>query len=163
MLIVESLQGRVDQSDAEVVEALTVGIERWGRETLLEAFGLLVATAMNVVPPGSEDADPLHVIMPAVVGRMQKMRLAEVPDEALPVVAGILTAACVGVPPYAWRTGIGPISDGEGVVWAYTAWLVIDLMDNVVFGEQPGRFAEVLHETLDNDPEPDGGDAGSQG
>ena len=50
MMIVESLHGRVDQDDAETGEALTAGAQQWGRETLLEAFGLLVYTAMNVVP-----------------------------------------------------------------------------------------------------------------
>lgn len=155
MMIVESLDGRVDENDAETMEALTVGIDRWGRETLLEAFGLLVYTAMHVVHPESEDEDQLHVILPAIVSRFHKLQLSEVPDEALPTVAGILTAACLGLPPYGWRTTLGPINDREGVVWCYTAWLVIDFIDNAVFGEKPGRFAEIMRETLDRGPEPD--------
>jgi hypothetical protein len=154
MMIVESLHGRADEDDAE---ALAAGVGRWGRETLLDAFGLLVYTAVSVVHPetGSEDEDQLHMILPAVVSRFRKLQLPEVPDETLPTVAGIITAACVGVPPYAWRTSIGPISDREGLVWCYTAWLLIDFMDNVVFGEKPGRFAEILNATLAQDPESD--------
>jgi hypothetical protein len=93
--------------------------------------------------------------VPAVLARFRRLELPEVPDEALPLVAGILTAACVGLNPFQWRTGLGPVERPEGLVWAYTAWLVVDFMDNAVFGEKPGQFAEIVTATLAAGPDED--------
>lgn len=38
---------------------------------------------------------------------------------------------------------------------AYTAWLLTDFLDNVVYGETPGAFAEILREVLDAGPTDD--------
>ena len=76
-----------------------MGVQRRGCETLLEAFGILVRTAINVSPPGWQDEEPLHVMLPAVLGwfpscslpKCQMRRCRRWPRSS---------AACVGLPPY---------------------------------------------------------------
>lgn len=155
LMLVESMHGRAE--DAETLEAITTGAQHWGRETLLEAFSLLIYTAVHAVPPNPEaDQDErLHLLLPAIVDRFHRLQLPQVPDETLPLVAGILTAACLDRSPYEWRTVLGPISDREAIVWSYTAWLLTDFLDNAVYGEKPGAFAEMLREVLDAGPPED--------
>ncbi len=157
LMLVESMHGRVDDNDADTAEALTIGVQRWGRDTMLDAFSLLIYTAVHAVPPNpeAEQNERLHLLLPSIVDRFHQLQLPQVPDEMLPVVAGILTAASLDRSPYEWRTGIGPIGDREGMVWAYTAWLLTDFLDNVVYGERPGAFAEILRKVLDIGPPED--------
>ncbi len=148
MAMVEALHGRDDvRPPDEVVAEISAAVDIWGRETITEAFGLLIYTIMNVVKPEPGTEDNLHLVVPAVLTRFHLMQMSEVPDEALPTVAGLLTAACFGQGPYEWRTSLGPIPDGEALVWCYTAWLLVDFMDNAVF-DRPGRFAQLLNEVL---------------
>jgi hypothetical protein len=128
-----------DQAERQVADA----VRHWGKQSITEAFGLLIYTIMNVVkpPPGGEDA--LHLVVPAVLSKFHQMNMPEVPDDALPTVAGLLTAAFFGQAPYDWRTNLGPIPDREVLVWWYTAWLLVDLMDNAVF-DNPGQFVRLL-------------------
>jgi hypothetical protein len=103
LLMVESVPECSDGA-----EAVLFGFEQRSRETMLEVFGTLIYTAINVMRPASEEDDRLHVVLLAVVSRFRRLELAEVPAEALPVVAGIITAAAVGLAPYTWRLSLGP-------------------------------------------------------
>lgn len=116
---------------------------------------MLIYVVLNTAkpPPGN---DHLHLLVPAVLTRLHRMQMLEVPDPALPLVAGLLTAACFGQSPYQWRIGLGPLRTGEPLVWCYTVWLLVDFLDEAVF-EQPGMFAHMVREVLlaDGDVEPD--------
>lgn len=153
LAIVESLDGRVVGGlSLDSVAEISTAVDRWGRETITDAFGLLIYTVMNVAKPAPGTDDLLHLVVPAVLTRFHRMQMPEVPDEALPTVAGLLTAAFFDQDPYEWRTSLGPIPADEALVWCYTTWLLIDFMDNAAFGEQPGRFAEILTQVLASDP-----------
>jgi hypothetical protein len=164
MAIIESLHGRNPSerdlaerglggspgetiAEIEAVAEITFAVKQWGEETLTEAFGQIIATVMSLIEPGTGMADNLHTIVPAVLVRLHRMRMSEVPDESLPTVAGLLTAAFFQQDLYTWRMSLGPIGPGESLVWCYTAWLLVDFADEAVFGV-PGRFAEVLTDVL---------------
>ena len=153
LAMVEMLSGRAAGDPASSDRALGAAVDRWGIATITEAFGALIYTAVNTTEWASGDTDALHVILPNVLTRFRRMRLPEVPEEALPLVGGLLTAACLGQGPYEWRTDLGPSRPGEVLVWAYTAWLLVDFIDSIVFEGSPGRFAEVLGEVLRADLE----------
>jgi len=146
LAIVESLHGRDDGTDTEeFADTIEKSLRRWGDDTITQAFGLLINAALTVPDPEDDSDDLLHTLVPAMITRLRHLELAEVPQTELPTVAAMLTAAFLGQDPYQWRCGLGPIPRQEILVWCYTAWLLADFMDEVVFA-QPGRFAEVVTE-----------------
>jgi hypothetical protein len=70
-------------------------------------------------------------LVPAVIRRLRALEL--VPEEMLPTMAGVLTAAALGQSPLGWRRAVGAITPAaeysEGPAWAYTAWLLADFLD----------------------------------
>lgn len=155
MTMIESLSGRVGVGDVDrdsaVVADLITAVDHWGLEVITEAFGTLMYTMINLTQPDSDEDSALSLVVPAVLTRLQEMQLPEVPDEALPTVAGLLTAACLGQSPYEWRTNVGPLGVQEPITWCFVAWLLNDFVDNAVL-EQPGGFARLLTEVLRQGP-----------
>ena len=71
--------------------------------------------------------------------------------------AGVLTAAALGQSPLGWRRAVGESTPGaaehwEGPAWAYSAWLLADVLDFAA--DEKGatakltdsRFAKLLEE-----------------
>ena len=72
---------------------------------------------------------------------------------------GAMAAAAAGQSPLVWRVRFGPMPAAEALAWAYTTWLVADLLDYL--GEEGGqrdRFSDrVVELLLTVDPEQGGG------
>jgi hypothetical protein len=148
LALVESMHGRdMGYPFHEATVEISAAADRWGRKAIIEGFDMIICAIMNAVKPAPDAGDSLHVVLPAVLTKFHRMHMDEVPDEALPTVAGMLTAAFFGQSPYQWRTSQGPIPDREVLLWCYVAWLLVDFMDNAVYG-QPGRCAQVITEAL---------------
>lgn len=56
------------------------------------------------------------------------------PDDVLPTFAlGTVAAAVPGQePPYRWRSVSAQFSTQDGMVWCYIAWVVTELLDDVM-------------------------------
>jgi hypothetical protein len=72
---------------------------------------------------------------------------------------GAMRAAAAGQSPLRWRERFGPMAPAEALAWAYTTWLLADLLDYL--GQERGqqdRFSDrIVQMLLTVDPEPDGG------
>ena len=159
LAMTEALSDRYSgDSPQEHTVAIAEAVQLWGQDTITEAFGVLIGVAMSHLnatepdhdDPGGEFADQpaaLRLVIPAILTRFRRVRMPQIPADALPTAAGILTAAVYGHSPYEWRVGLGPISQCEALMWCYVAWLVIDFVDATVIGE-PGGFAAMLAEAL---------------
>jgi hypothetical protein len=92
-------------------------------EELTQGFAL-IASFMHLLD------GPMDLVPPLI--RMLRA-LELVPDEVLPTMAGVLTAAALGQSPLGWRHAIGSgtsmAGPAEGPAWAYTAWLLADFLD----------------------------------
>ena len=98
------------------------GDEKLTPKDLLEGFATLIYLFMGMLD------EPLDLVAPAI----RKLRgLQLVPDEALPTMAGALTAAALRQSPMRWRRGLGPgaKASAEALAWSYTAWLLADFLD----------------------------------
>jgi hypothetical protein len=93
-------------------------------QELTQGFALLIASFMHLLD------GPMDLV-PAVIRRLRALEL--VPEEMLPTMAGVLTAAALGQSPLGWRRAVGAITPAaeysEGPAWAYTAWLLADFLD----------------------------------
>jgi hypothetical protein len=69
--------------------------------------------------------DPMDLV-PPVIRRLRRSGL--VAEEILPTLSGALTAAALGHPSR-WRRHLGVVDGPEATAWAYTAWVVADLID----------------------------------
>lgn len=168
LTMTETLSDRfAGDSPQEHAAAIAEAFQHWGQDTITEAFGLLIGVGMSQLNEATfhdddaaeEYADqpaPLRIVIPAVLTRFRRMQMPEVPEAALPTVAGILTAAVYGQNPYEWRTELGPISTREALIWCYIAWLMIDFIDEAVL-EEPGGFARMFTKVVgvpDDDGDP---------
>ena len=95
------------------------------------------------------------MIVGSVTRRLRRLQL--VPEVMVTRMCGAMAAA--GRSPLAWRERFGPMPAGEALAWAYTTWLVADLLDYL--GEERGqrdRFSDRVVELLGTvDSEPGGG------
>lgn len=124
-------------------ESIRLGMEVWGENSFVNAFGALIYVGVSLAKDKIE-YDLLQTMIPAIVGGLyEEVEELDVPVEMLPTAAGLLTAAYMRRLPHEWRTGLGPIVPGEPMMFCYTACGVAQYMDDNVFG-RPGRFAEVL-------------------
>ena len=131
-------------------------VRQWGVPVLTQAFGLFIGTALTLVEPRPGDPDRLSLVVPAVTTKLRTLGLAQ---SLLPTMAGVLTAAAMEQNPWRWREGLGPIGNAEALAWCLTAWVVADLVDEVVLGEH-GKFTRMLAAMVsDAGPVPD--DAGA--
>jgi hypothetical protein len=92
-----------------------------------------------------------------VTRRLRRLQL--VPEVLVTRRCGAMAAAAAGQSPLGWRERFGPMPAGEALAWAYTTWLVADLVDDL--GEERGqrdRFSDrVVELLLTVDPEQGGG------
>lgn len=148
MASIEALHGREagprDGFNAELAEAF----QAWGHETMTSAFGLLIGVAVDQLKPAEGEADLVHMLVPAVVTRLQATAMPEVPERTLPTVSAVVTAAALGQEPHAWRLSMGPLTRSDGLVFAYVLWLLVDLLDEL-YG--PGTFGAGIAEALHRD------------
>ncbi len=129
-----------EQMFARVAAEVPLLVARWGIPVLTQAFGLLIGAAVTLVTPPLGGPGRLHLVLPPVLTRLNRLHL---PGYLLPAMAGVLPAACLDQDPWQWRHSIGPIGNAEALAWCYTAWLVTDFVDTVVLREH-GAFTRRL-------------------
>jgi hypothetical protein len=123
----------------------------WGQAAVTEAFGTIIFVAAQRLQPAPDDTDSTSLRMRTVAAVMTKLQanISEVTTDHLPITAGFLTAAFLGIGAYEWRLSCGPVEPGEDLAWCYAAWLLVDFVDTTT--EHPGGFAEVLRTVLTSD------------
>jgi hypothetical protein len=87
------------------------------------------------------------------------VRLRLVPEVMVARMHGAMRAASAGQSPLRWREQFGPLPPAEALAWAYTTWLLADLLDYL--GQERGqqdRFSDrVVEMLLTVNPDQDGG------
>jgi hypothetical protein len=115
------------------------------RDEVLRGLGTIIGMFMELLRKGlangarharETERDPegrphdlLHVVVPAVVAKLAAT--PGVSAQAVPTMAGALTAAAFGGSCHDWRMIYGPWRDEEPLPWALTAWYLADLIDSV--------------------------------
>jgi hypothetical protein len=121
-------------------------------EELTRAFATLLYGFLHVF----DDAD-LDMVVGSVTRRLRRLRL--VPEPMVTRMHGAMRAASAGRSPLDWREQFGPMPPAEALAWAYTAWLLADLLD--FLGQERGqrdRFSDrIVQMLLTVDPDQDGG------
>ena len=121
-------------------------------EELTQAFATLLYGFLQVF----NDAD-VDMIVGSVTRRLRRLRL--VPEVMVTRMHGAMRAAAAGQSPLRWREQFGPMAPAEALAWAYTTWLLADLLDYL--GEEHGqreRFSDrIVEMLLTVDPEQGGG------
>ena len=119
---------------------------------LTQAFAILLYGFLHVF----NDAD-VDMIVGSVTRRLRRLQL--VPEPMVTRMRGAMRAAAAGQSPLGWRERLGPMPAAEALAFAYTTWLLADLIDYL--GEargQPDRFSDRIVEMLATvDPEQGGG------
>lgn len=142
LTMVEFLHGRPgDVPDERMADILAAGVERWGRDLLIEAFMMLIGAGTNLIRVPDDQAHLKYRMIGATIHELHRDRFREVPDALLPMVAGVLTAAVLGQDPYTWRASLGDIPADEILAWCYTAWMVVGMLDDAL---GPGAFAQAI-------------------
>jgi hypothetical protein len=122
-------------------------------EELTQAFATLLYGFLQVFK-----TDDAPMIAGSVTRRLRRLRL--VPEVMVHRMHGAMLAAAAGQSPLRWREQFGPMMPAEALAWAYTTWLLADLLDYL--GEERGqreRFSDRVTEMLLTvDPEQDRGD-----
>lgn len=156
--MLEALHGRDGgASPQQLTDQMTHELKIWGQPAVTEAFGTIIFVATQQLqfahdaPEVLDGLDGFELKMRVVAAVVTRLRrdLPEVPAKHLPIVAGVLTAAFLGDGPYAWRTSHGPVEPDEHLAWCYTAWLLVDLVDDTT--GRPGGFAEIFRKILSDD------------
>jgi hypothetical protein len=121
-------------------------------EELTQAFATLLYGFLHVF----NDAD-VDMIVGSVTRRLRRLRL--VPEVMVTRMHGAMRAATAGQSPLRWREQFGTMPPAEALAWAYTTWLLADLLDYL--GEERGqrdRFSDrIVEMLLTADPEQGGG------
>jgi hypothetical protein len=121
-------------------------------EELAKAFAFLLYGFLHLFE------DDIDMIVGSVTRRLRRLEL--VPEVMVRRMHGAMRAAAAGQSPLHWREQFGPMAPTEALAWAYTTWLLADLLDYL--GEQRGqreRFSDrVVEMLLTEDPERDAGD-----
>jgi hypothetical protein len=122
-------------------------------EELTQAFATLLYGFLQVFK-----TDDVAMIVGSVTRRLRRLKL--VPETMVTRMHGAMGAAAAGQSPLRWREQFGPMAPAEALAWAYTTWLLADLLD--FLGEERGQrelFSDrVVEMLLTADPEQDGGD-----
>lgn len=103
-------------------------------QDVLAGLATLIYTFITVLNRNVGDTDALHSVVPAVITRLRGIEYLQ--PEAVAMMAGAMTAACLGLSPNLWREQYGKMRPIEYLPWTFTAWLLADLIDTVF--EQPG-------------------------
>jgi hypothetical protein len=94
LAMIEALHDRdPGQSDDDLQDVVRAELDRWGRETLTEAFMMLIGVGISLIQTPKDEPHVKYRIIGAVVSNFHQKQLEEVPDFMLPTVAGALTAA----------------------------------------------------------------------
>lgn len=130
-------------------ERVRAAMDLYGREEVSRGsvflVGVLTAHIAGVKGDGEEgDLDPLRDLIPAVIRKLPSFELAD--PAQVPMAAGVLMAASMGMDTLAWRDQFGTISQKEALVHSFVLWLLADLLDSMV--EQPGATDSLMRETF---------------
>jgi hypothetical protein len=121
-------------------------------EELTQAFAILLNGFLQVF----NEAD-LAMIVGSVTRRLRRLKL--VPEVMVTQMHGAMRASSAGQSPLRWREQFGPMPPAEALAWAYTTWLLADLLDYL--GQARGqrdRFSDqIVQVLLTVDPDQDGG------
>ena len=122
-------------------------------EELTRAFATLLYGFLHVF----NDAD-VDMVVGSVTRRLRRLQL--VPEVMVTRMHGVMLAAAAGQSPLRWREQFGPMPPAEALAWAYTTWLLADLLDYLAEERGPrDRFSDRVAEMLLTlDPEQDRGD-----
>jgi hypothetical protein len=119
-------------------------------EELTQAFATLLYGFLHVF----NDAD-VDMIVGSVTRRLRRLQL--VPEVMVTRMRGAMRAAAAGQSPLRWRERFGPMPPDEALAWAYTTWLLADLLDYL--GQERGqrdRFSDrIVQMLLTVDPDQD--------
>jgi hypothetical protein len=149
----ELIRGMSDNPAATPPDQLMEDIQRAQirPEELTQAFATLLYGFLHVF----NDAD-VDMIVGSVTRRLRRLRL--VPEVMVTRMHGAMRAASAGQSPLRWRERFGPMPPAEALAWAYTTWLLADLLDYL--GQERGqqdRFSDrVVEMLLTVDPDQDG-------
>ncbi len=150
----ELIRGMSDNPAAAPSEQLLENIQQAqiGPEELTRAFATLLDGFLQVFID-----DELDMVVGSVTRRLRRLQL--VPEVMVTRMYGAMRAASAGQSALGWREQSGPMSPAEALAFAYTAWLLADLLD--FLGEERGqrdRFSDRIVELLLSvDQEPGGG------
>ena len=141
----ELIRGMSDNPAATPADQLLDDIGRQaaiGPAELTQAFATLLFGFLQVF----SDAD-VDMIVGSVTRRLRRLQL--VPEVMVTRMQGAMGAAAAALSRLGWREQFGPMPAAEGLAFAYTAWLVADLLDDL--GEERGqrdRFSDRVVELL---------------
>jgi hypothetical protein len=120
-------------------------------EELTQAFATLLYGFLHLF----NDAE-VDMLVGSVTRRLRRLKL--VPQVMVTRMHGAMRAAAAGQSPLRWRERFGPMPPAEALAWAYTTWLLADLLDYL--GQERGqqdRFSDrVVEMLLTVDPDQDG-------
>jgi|SRR5215207_2504555 hypothetical protein len=149
----ELIRGMSDNPAATPGDQLMDDIQqaRIRPEELTRAFAILLYGFLHVF----NDPD-VDMIVGSVTRRLRQLQL--VPEVMVTRMHGAMGAAAAGHSPLRWREQFGPMPPAEALAWAYTTWLLADLLDYL--GQERGqrdRFSDrIVEMLLTVDPEPGG-------
>ncbi|MFD5819349.1 hypothetical protein [Streptomyces sp. NPDC127038] len=132
-------------------QRVQAAMDAYGRDEVSRGTVFLVGVLTTHIigqQEGEEEdrLDPLSDLIPAVIRRLPGFELAD--PSQVPMVAGVLMAAAMGMNTVAWRDQFGTIPPKEAVVHNFVLWLLADLFDSVV--ERPGATDEIMRETFNS-------------
>jgi hypothetical protein len=150
----ELIRGMSDHPAATSADELLDVIQQAaiGPGELTRAFATLLYGFLQVF----NDAD-VDMVVGSVTRRLRRLQL--VPEVMVTRMRGAMRAATAGQSPLRWRERFGPMPAAEALAWAYTTWLLADLLDYL--GQERGqhdRFSDrIVEMLLTVDPEQGGG------
>ncbi|MFF1651154.1 hypothetical protein [Streptomyces sp. NPDC058240] len=124
-------------------------MDTYGREEVSRGavflVGVLTAHLIAQQEGGEGGLDPLSDLIPGVIRRLPTFEMAD--PAQVPMAAGVLLAAAMGMDSAAWRDRFGPILPKEALVHTFVLWLLADLFDFTA--EQPGAVDRLIREAFD--------------
>jgi hypothetical protein len=150
LAVVESMHGRQHTVDDELDPVITDALGEWGPAVMADAFLLLIGVGVNALGTSPEDPDLVYSLISTPVARLRRIDTPAVPQDALPLVAAVMTAAVLGQDCCNTRRTLGPPRAGEPLIWCYTLWLLIELLDSV---QGEGTFAKIVTMILASEPD----------
>ncbi|TVL87803.1 hypothetical protein CD790_33050 [Streptomyces sp. SAJ15] len=124
-------------------------MDTYGRDEVSRGMVFLVGVLTSHII-GQQDSreegslDPLSDLIPAVIRKLPSFETAD--PAQVPMVAGVLMAAVMGMDTVAWRDQFGTIPPKEAMVHTYALWLLADLFDSLV--ERPGATDRLMREAF---------------
>ncbi|WP_422070952.1 hypothetical protein [Streptomyces lasalocidi] len=131
-------------------QRVQAALDTYGRDEVSRGavflVGVLTAHIIGQQDDGEEDQlDPFSDLIPAVVCKLPGFEPAD--PAQVPMVAGVLTAAAMGMDTVVWRDRFGAISPEEALVHNLVLELLADLFDTLV--EEIGATDLLMRDTFD--------------